>query len=640
MNDFARTTISLLAAGLAALNACAAAADGNALAPLKPHPRLFADMEGFRAAKIWLNSSDAGQAGLKSLMREADSYLPKPVLERKMEGRRLLGVSREALSRIGKLAFAFRMTGERKYADRAIAEAKAVCAFPDWNPSHFLDVAEMTLAVALARDWLDDVLSPEDKKLLADAILTHGIVEKDGKTLRTGWWTTGRNNWNQVCHGGLSAGAAAIREDYPDIAEAVLVRARKMLPIAMKHYAGGNFPEGAGYWAYATDYNAIALDVLESQFADGVPELFAMDGFREQVDYMNAVTGPTGLFFNYSDPFATAAPPRRPVAANWYLAARFKRTDALVRHELPLLERGFGADRMMPFLLLWFRPSGKIQSRRSPLSCTVLGGSNPIAVLRAEEDPPEKSWYAGIKGGSPSASHGHMDGGSFVLDRDGVRWACDLGCEGYNRIEQMNTVELWNFSQNSSRWSLFRLSTEGHGTLQIDAERQKVSGCAKLSGDNPVVADLTPLYPSAKSVKRTFELKKTKSSGKGAQESRHAFAVRDELIGLRPGASVTWNMNTPQKVLSIDGNKIVLEAKEDAKSAVKRRLVLVASPADVAWEAESIEKPRIPADSPNPGISRIRFRRTAGNDGRLDFSVEARSMRIAEKGAAAGEATK
>ena len=54
MNDFARTTISLLAAGLAALNACAAAADGNALAPLKPHPRLFADMEGFRAAKIWL----------------------------------------------------------------------------------------------------------------------------------------------------------------------------------------------------------------------------------------------------------------------------------------------------------------------------------------------------------------------------------------------------------------------------------------------------------------------------------------------------------------------------------------------------------------------------------------------------------
>lgn len=126
-------------------------------------------------------------------------------------------------------------------------------------------------SVALARDWLDDALEEPDKNLLAEAILKKGLVEADGKTLRDGWWSKCHNNWNQVCNGGLAAGAAAVRENYPEIAEAVLRRARKNLPVAMKQYAGGNFPEGPGYWEYASDYTAIALDVLERQFAGGVP---------------------------------------------------------------------------------------------------------------------------------------------------------------------------------------------------------------------------------------------------------------------------------------------------------------------------------------------------------------------------------
>lgn len=607
---------------VALASACALA--GGGLAPLAPHPRLFVGADGFAAAKARLESSAEGRAGLVRAISEADAVLPKPVLMRQMEGRRLLGTSREAINRIGRLSFAWKMTGDRKYADRAIAEARAVASFPDWNPSHFLDVAEMTFAVAIARDWLDDALSDPDKKLLAEAILKKALAEPDGKTLRKGGWSKARNNWNQVCNGGLAAGAAAVREDYPEIAEAVLRRSRANLPIAMKQYAGGNFPEGPGYWAYASDYTAIALDVLERQFADGAPELFATEGLADQVEYMNAVTGPTGIFFNYSDPFSNAAPRRAPVAACWYFALRFNRAAALARHEVPLFRSGKGAGRMTPLMLLWFRDTGVPKVAVPPTSMVtlpvpsgrVLGGSNPIAVLGTRREPPLQpvgEWYVGIKGGTPSASHGHMDAGSFVLDSSGVRWACDLGCESYNRIEQMKTVSLWNFKQDSSRWSLFRLGTEGHGTLQIDGEQQNVNGFAKLSGSNPVVADLSSLYPSAKSVMRTFELKPL------------SLSVRDELKGLRPGAVVTWNMNTAEKVVSAEGNMLCLEAKGDAKlDVMRRRLLLTATPSDVVWETESIEAPRTPADSPNPGITRIRFRRTAGEDGCLEFAVEAK----------------
>jgi hypothetical protein len=35
----------------------------------------------------------------------------------------------------------------------------AAAAFSDWNPSHFLDVAEMTAALAIGYDWLYEEVS-------------------------------------------------------------------------------------------------------------------------------------------------------------------------------------------------------------------------------------------------------------------------------------------------------------------------------------------------------------------------------------------------------------------------------------------------------------------------------------------------
>ena len=177
-----------------ALSAFAAFCGEPELAPLLPHPRLFADAAEFERVKERVQSSDASGRVYADILRKADSALGKPVLVRKMEGRRLLSVSREALARIANLSLVWRMTGDRKYADRAIAEAKAVAAFTDWNPDHFLDVGEMTLAVAVARDWLDDALEDADKRLLADAILMKGLTKGDGKTLHSGWWTKGGNN--------------------------------------------------------------------------------------------------------------------------------------------------------------------------------------------------------------------------------------------------------------------------------------------------------------------------------------------------------------------------------------------------------------------------------------------------------------
>ena len=67
------------------------------------------------------------------------------------------------------------MTKEEKYAYRATQEMLSVSRFPDWNPSHFLDVGEMVLALSIGYDWLYEYLEPEIRSIVRDAIVEKGL---------------------------------------------------------------------------------------------------------------------------------------------------------------------------------------------------------------------------------------------------------------------------------------------------------------------------------------------------------------------------------------------------------------------------------------------------------------------------------
>ena len=78
-------------------------------------------------------------------------------------------------------------------------------------------------------------------------------------------WVRASNNWGQVCHGGLTAGALAVMEHEPDLAARTVHNALHNVTYAMAAYApNGSYPEGPGYWAYGTSYNVLLIGVLES----------------------------------------------------------------------------------------------------------------------------------------------------------------------------------------------------------------------------------------------------------------------------------------------------------------------------------------------------------------------------------------
>lgn len=88
----------------------------------------------------------------------------RPPVVYKLTGPRLLSVSRECMNRVYALGLAYRWTGKAAYADKAIENILAACAFKDWNPSHYLDTAEMSHAVGVGYDWLHQYMDAETRQ--------------------------------------------------------------------------------------------------------------------------------------------------------------------------------------------------------------------------------------------------------------------------------------------------------------------------------------------------------------------------------------------------------------------------------------------------------------------------------------------
>ena len=219
MSQIKQFALLLTVAG--ALGAIAGIKDGIPMERLSSsHPRLLVGREQFAALKQNAQAP-AGQALAARIRHDAELILGYPPQPREMIGRRLLSASRNVLYRVNTLAVAFRLTGKREYADRAIREMLNAASYSDWNPSHFLDVGEMTLAVAVGYDWLYELLTPEQRSAIELAIIDKGLKPSfQGKQ----GWVRGTNNWNAVCHAGMVAGALAVADREPELARRVAVK--------------------------------------------------------------------------------------------------------------------------------------------------------------------------------------------------------------------------------------------------------------------------------------------------------------------------------------------------------------------------------------------------------------------------------
>ena len=556
--------------------------------PIQAHPRLFMTNKQVTEIKTKLESQPLLNVFYQAMLEKADDILDQAPVKRVKTGRRLLSVSRRCLDRVIHLSAAYRFTGKESYLKRAEKEMLAAAAFSDWNPSHFLDVAEMTSALAIGYDWLYDGLSTSSRQTISQAILEKGLKTSLGRK----GWVRGENNWNQVCNGGITLGALAIMEDQPELARKLVHRAVNGVQVVMKHYEpDGAYPEGPGYWVYGTSYNVILFAALESVLGTDF-NLSQASGFSRAAAYFLHVAGPTGLYFNYPDSgskgdfspivFWFAHKYNRPSLA-WYQYQLWK--DYSAQNPSSLVR-----SRFSPLTLLWCNGKQAI-----PEDLNWKGrGSNSIAMFRSSWTDSD-AVYLAIKGGSPSVSHGHMDVGSFVLDAKGVRWVVDLGPESYNKIESLG-MSLWGRSQDAERWRIFRYNNLSHSTLVVNGQHQRVNGNAPIvrySDEESfphVVFDMSDLYDG----------QLAKALRGAALLPTGQIMIQDEFEAASQSATVRWAMVTAADV-SIESNKSAVLTKEG-----KTMYFTVLTDEDIQLRTYSTE-PKADYDAPNRGTRLIGF---------------------------------
>ncbi|MBS11584.1 MAG: heparinase [Gemmatimonadetes bacterium] len=519
---------------------------------LRPgHPRLILTDDHLAKLKKQAETDTTLQTYITQVIAQADEATTRDPLEHKIpDGIRLLGVSRDCVDRIYRLGVAWRWTGDHKYLKPAIDAIVRASQFPDWNPSHFLDTAEMSHAVGLGYDWFFDELTDDHRTIIKKGLIDNGLqigldaYGGDGpneprRNRPYGWWKDCDHNWNQVCNCGLVVGALAIAETDPEYAKAIIPMAVASLPKALKMYGpDGAWAEGPGYWDYATRYTAYGFKALETAL-DTDYGLLDIEGISEAGFAPIHTTGPTGLYLNYADSGERNA--RRPMFQVFWLADVFK-SDFMAANEHELIKQSQATAQHV----VWYVPRPDSADSDRPLDKQFRGPVEVVLMRSAWDDP--NALFVGFKAGYNQANHAHLDLGNFELDVLGIRWIRDLGSDHYN------LPNYWEKEKGGRRWQYWRLNAHSHNVITIgdgdqdpDAESQMTRFVSE--GDNALaIVDLTEAYADVAS--RVLR-------GVRMVDGRRAVLVQDEVTVKSP-TSVTWGITTDTDIELVSDTEAVL----------------------------------------------------------------------------------
>jgi hypothetical protein len=520
------------------------------------HPRLLLDKAGEISLIKAIKEIDVYTKIDQYIIAESDNFITEAPLIYKKKGKRLLAVARLALKKIYYLSYSYRVTKDKKYLDRAELELNAVCNFENWNPEHFLDVGEMTMAVAIGYDWLYNDLKEETKENVRKAIVEKAF--KPSYIEKHNWFLRRHSNWNSVCNAGLVYGALAIFEHEKEQSIAIIERALVSNLQPLKVFGpDGNYPEGPGYWNYGTTFQVMLSAALESALGSD-NGLSKAPGFMNSANYMLFSAGPSNKYFNYYD-----CGPNQTAKSSMFWFAQKTNNPSLVYKEIELIKEGeytktvsSGIHRILPNALV-FGKDIALEKIKAPEQNIFAGnGLTPVSLVRTDWNG-TNGLYLGIKGGSASNGHSHMDQGTFVFDIGRNRWAMDFGLQSYRTLESKG-VDLWNMKQESQRWDVFRYNNFNHNTLTINNQKHNIAGRAIIiesykDDELGAKVDLTSVL--------NFNNELKSATRKATIIKNKELKIIDKLETNEKSVDLRWNMVTPAKAEIIDGNTIKLSQK-------------------------------------------------------------------------------
>ena len=544
---------------------------------LLQHPRLLFSKQEEQRIRDLFGTEPLLDSLYVGLMKEAERLLLVPPQEdprREIKNTKdILPISREQVYRMVNLALAYRLSGDRRFAEKAEKELVHVCNFPDWDPIHYLDVAEMTTAVAIGYDWLYDVLAPSTRQLVVHSIKTKALnlVVEEYNTGNADSWAKRETNWNVVCNTGMVLGALAIEEHYPELAKHIIGEAVRYIPNCLKHFApDGVCYEGPAYWGYTNMYLSLLLKALNDNFGGdfGLSEMVGVD--KSVLYYMHS-TSPSGKIFNFANSGSTA-PAAEPIY--FYFSRAFNQPEVATFYR-DVLSKTVHEGNYFRFYFLsipWYDTASSTADALPKLK--VYEGINDIVVFNGNRNIPN-SLYLIAKTGDPDMAHQQLDIGTFIVEMNGIRWTDDLGTDNYN------LPGFWDYKPDGQRWTYFRNSNFSHNTLSIDHKLQNSAGTGEIdrlddrAAQPFVTMNMSTAYAGqSRFVYRTFRM---------LDDTR--ILVTDSVGLQSPSQSVQWSVITSADV-ECKGNIAVLRKSFSLKIASPTNASFMTKAAKRGTEAE------------------------------------------------------
>ena len=563
----------------------------------KSHPRLVLNSKIEKNLKKKLKTDPVVQNFYKAIKLNAESVFEKPIinldipLEERSQNNQL-DISRDLLHRLNMLAMVYRIEHDPRMLDRINQEVIAACNFPTWYPKHFLDVGEISLAIALAIDWTEGDLPQSTVDLAKKSLIEKGIKPSWPEGADHSHWAYSKSNWNQVCNGGMVAASIAIAEIDPKLAAKTIYRAIDGMVNALHEYGpDGVYPEGATYWGYGTSFSVITAAMFESAFGTDFGML-NYPAFKESAVFRMLSNAPSGLMYNFADS-GTKRGTNGDLTLAWFASKTGNKTffekDLFLKdpQEMGELSRTAGAS------LVWMAQYEE-KSEESIPTAWKGDGANPVVFFTGGENDPH-NYYFGGKGGRGTVNHGNMDGGSFVFELNGVRWSVDPGRTSYGRIERTG-FDLWGRCQECDRWKLMNKHNFGHSTLSVNNQLHVVDGKATIidfkKGDNPeVTIDMSP----------TFEGQLASAKRKFMKESPTSLLIEDEIEISDETDLITWQLMTLADVELVKGGAIL---RQDGKTLKIDNL----SHPELTFSIISLDPTPLELDIPIKDLKRLELR--------------------------------
>lgn len=482
-----------------------------------------------------------------------------------------VGNSRKHLENAGKTAFAYIITGEKKYAERAIGEAMSMVngfiphgnqwvwynpEFRNWNKGADLSTAEMCYGLAMVYDWCFDVLNEQQKEAIKQTLVEKGIrhylhsIEIENQDF---WVGNPTSNWAGVVNGGVGLGALAIYAE-SDIARKAIDYARKYVPEFLNHVflKDGGGHEGVMYARYGELFSLYFL--MASQRLFGVDHDL-WNNFHQKLTgywdvYMQAPDQKYANFNNIGEHTFQGLWDKNNSGGGGPSSDINALMELLVPggDKLLLWAADNGAPRFTwsgasPWYFLWRRPDvGRIPADKKPqLQQAVLFREAGHAILRSE-----KMWLAYNSGWISDRSHNNRDLGSFIFVLNNERMVHDPGY-GDGDASQHSTIII-------------------NGEDQIRGKSGKYLHFDSRQGFHYLATDLTNAYNQEYLNKFI----------------RHVLMVKDRYIvlldevTLKKQASVEWRLQTRKKA-HLMGNEAIIRGENQ-----QLRILNAADPANIS----------------------------------------------------------